>query len=121
MDVIKEQQARVDRCLRAIGEMALPVTLEDYYPGCDSIERVAPDQRERVCMALYREQIAIAMLGDGAKCSMTLADKLDYYSRAVAELRALPPEDLDKIVSWAKFRQLIAQKINDYAQGGSNE
>lgn len=94
------------------------VTLQEYEPECRDAEDVPERQRIALLRALQREDAALALMLGMAAESVTLADKMALYERALAMIREEYGLQMGQLVTFARFKAMIAKEIEKIAKAG---
>lgn len=99
------------RCGRA-------VTLQEYEPAYRDAEEVPEPKRAVLLRALQREDAALALMLGMAAESVNLADKVALYERALAMIREEYGLQMGRLVTFARFKAMIAKEIEKIAKAG---
>lgn len=109
----------VDEVLQRIGKRrGRAVMLQEYEPAYQSAEEVPEEKRAVLLRALQREEHALALMLGMAVESVTLADKLALYDRALAMIREEYGLQMGRLVTFAGFKTMIAKEIEKIAKEG---
>lgn len=92
--------------------------LREYEPECRDVEDVPERQRIALLRALQREDAALALMLGMAAESVTLADKMALYERALAMIREEYGLQMGQLVTFARFKAMIAKEIEKIAKAG---
>lgn len=109
----KPEEAPKERTpLERIGVAAgRPVRAEEYY-----WPRGAPTPEELQAQ-FDREAEALEQLERMGRFAVTLREKIIYYLNVMYALLEGRKEMLDRPVTWAEFRRLVARTVAEYSRG----
>ena len=94
------------------------VTLQEYEPAYQDAEEVPEQKRAVLLRALQMEDAALALMLGMAAESVNLADKVALYERALAMIREEYGLQMGRLVTFARFKAMIAKEIEKIAKAG---
>lgn len=109
----------IDAVLGRIGKRCdRGVTLQEYEPAYQDAEEVPEQKRAVLLRALQMEDAALALMLGMAAESVNLADKVALYERALAMIREEYGLQMGRLVTFARFKAMIAKEIEKIAKAG---
>lgn len=109
----------IDAVLGRIGKRCgRGVTLQEYEPAYQDAEEVPEQKRAVLLRALQMEDAALALMLGMAAESVNLADKVALYERALAMIREEHGLQMGRLVTFARFKAMIAKEIEKIAKAG---
>lgn len=111
-------EQEVEAVLRRIGRRrGRAVTLQEYEPAYPDAKAVPEKRRMVLLRALQREDTALALMLGMAAESVTLADKMALYKRALERIEEKYALRMGRLVTFVQFRGMIAKEIESIAKG----
>lgn len=112
---VKDQQERIRFALYLIDRMTGcgMKEIRDYFPAMPfDFDTIPAEVRAQIDVALTMEASAIERLVKrGEKMCVTLAEKMDLYYEALTNMEQLPPEELQRPITWTDFKKKVAVEV----------